>query len=519
MSSKVEIRQTDVLIIGAGPTGLMAANQFMRFGVDFMIIDLKEGPTLESRAIAVTPRSMEIYQQLGLSDTILSEAMAVQGINAYSQGRRKAFVPVSELSADLSDFPAMLCYEQSKNEQLLSKNLLDNGCDVQWKTTFLNFTENDEQIEVEVEQGGQQKIIHCKYIFGCDGARSLVRKQLQFEFLGGTYDNLFFVADTKLNWSLPYDQLVISPGDLAFTGFFPLYGNQHYRVIGTLPAHIQNIDTVTFDDLRETVRLTLGLDVTFEEVNWFSTYKLHHRMTKRFRKGRVFIGGDSAHIHSPAGGQGMNTGLQDAYNFAWKLAFVLKGFAHERLLDTYEEERLPFAKWLLNFTDRGFCLMSSRNKLVCFIRKNILLNLIKFVSQLNPIRKKAIRTVTQLGWNYRSLSLSKSNHRQSLSFRTGDRLPYLVERDLYSSFTQPCFHVLHIGSKEQSPEKRQRITSMFTFPVEFVEEPLDNVWATLGVKNELYILVRPDNYIAFISDNLDTQEIREYLKEFFILPQ
>jgi len=163
--------------------------------------------------------------------------------------------------------------------------------------------------------------------------------------------------------------------------------------------------------------------------------------------------------------------------------------------------------------------MSSRNKLVCFIRKHILLNLIKFVSQLNPMRKKAIRTVTQLGWNYRSLSLSQSNHRQSLSFRTGDRLPYLVERDLYSSFTQPCFHLLHIGVKELSIEKRQRITSMFTFPVEFVEEPLDNAWTTLGVKKELYVLVRPDNYIAYISDDFDAQEIREYLKENFICPQ
>lgn len=508
--------QTDVLIIGAGPTGLMAANQFMRFGIGFIIIDLKDGPTHESRAIAVTPRSMEIYQQLGLSDTILLEAMAVRGINAYSQGRRKAFVPVAELSTGLSDFPAMLCYEQSKNEQLLLNNLLDHNCNVQWKSKFLNFTESDEHIEVEIDQDGKKQFIDCKYLYGCDGARSLVRKKLNFEFPGGTYDNLFFVADTKLTWPIPYDQLVISPGDLAFTGFFPLYGNQHYRVIGTLPTHIQNIDTVSFDDLKETVKLTLGLDVTFEEVNWFSTYKLHHRMTKKFRKGRVFIGGDSAHIHSPAGGQGMNTGLQDAYNLAWKLAFVLKGFAQERLLDTYEEERLPFAKWLLNFTDRGFRLMSSRNKIICFIRKHILLNLIKFVSQLDPIRKKAIRTVTQIGWNYRHLSLSKSKHQQSLSFQTGDRLPYLVERDLYSYFTKPCFHVLHIGYKELTTNNRQRILSLFPFPVEVVEQPLDNVWVKLGVKEEVFILVRPDNYIAYICETLDNQEFQNYLEEFFI---
>jgi 2-polyprenyl-6-methoxyphenol hydroxylase-like FAD-dependent oxidoreductase len=353
--------KTDVVVVGAGPTGLMAANQLMRFGIDFIIVDTKDGPTDQSRAIVLTPRSMEIYHQLGLSDDVKANSADILSVNAYTGGKRKARIEIGEIGKGLSEFPCLIGYEQSKNETLLYRNLTDHGHDVRWHTEFEAFAVTEDGVEAHVEHEGESYTIACRYLIGCGGARSPVRHQLGFSFPGGTYDNRFFVADTMLKWALDYEQLIVSPGDATFCGFFPLEGDRRYRVIGTLPAGDVDREDIAFSDVEALVIENLGLPVTFEAVNWFATYKLHHRMTDRFRDGPIFIAGDAAHIHSPAGGQGMNTGLQDAYNLVWKLAFVLKGHGREELLDTYDEERLPFAKWLLKFTDRGFSVMTSTN--------------------------------------------------------------------------------------------------------------------------------------------------------------
>lgn len=340
-----ESLNTEVLIIGAGPTGLMAANQLMRFGIDFIIVDTKSGPTKESRAIAVTARSLEIYQQMGLAQHAIDNGKRMISFNLFSRGKRKAEVKIGEIGKGLSEFSYMLGFEQSRNEEMLAHNLVSKGKKIHWDHEFIELKEYSEKIIAVVKNNNELHNIHAKYLIACDGARSPVRHQLNFSFKGGTYDHKFFVADTQLDWKLEYDNLVICPGDKNFCGFLPLYGDKNYRVLGTLPKEFADRDDISFADIEKVVKDTIGIELTFEKVNWFSIYKLHHRGVDHFSQGNVFLAGDSAHIHSPAGGQGMNTGLQDAYNICWKIAFVLRHNASPALLGTYNEERLPLQNY------------------------------------------------------------------------------------------------------------------------------------------------------------------------------
>ena len=508
---------TEVLIVGAGPTGLMAANQLMRFGIEFILIDKKEGPTRESRAIAVTARSLEIYQQMGLDQHALKEGKIMRSFNVYSNGKRKVEVVIGEIGKEISEFSYMLAFEQSKNEELLSRNLINNGKIIHWDHEFIELKEHSNEINAIILTKGSELNISAQYLIACDGASSPIREQLNFSFKGGTYNHKFFVADTSIDWDLEYDKLIISPGDQNFCAFLPLRGDRGYRVLGTLPRKYFNNEDITFRDIQDVVIDTIGIDVNFESVNWFSLYKLHHRGVDHFKEGRAFLAGDSAHIHSPAGGQGMNTGLQDVYNLCWKLAFVLKKLANPSLLDTYNEERLPFAKWLLRFTDRGFKLMTSNNWFIKHFRRHIALNLVGQVVKNGLLRSTIFKVLSQTWYSYRGRTLSHSFSSQRLSFKAGDRLPYFIGEDnIYPLFTEASFSLLHICSDPLDLESQSKIKQAFPFTIEVVEDQSLMKWKKLGVRKKLFVLVRPDNYISLIFDSFDAVYLKTYLRKYFI---
>ena len=506
---------TDVLIVGAGPTGLMAANQLKRFGINFIIIDSKSGPTRESRAIAVTARSLEIYQQMNLSNRAIKEGKRMKSFNLYSNGKRRAEVKIGEIGKGMSEFSFMLAFEQSKNEEILTQNLIDQGGQVHWHHEFIELKENQDSIIAEVLHNGENRLISAQYLIACDGASSPVRTQLNFSFKGGTYDHKFFVADALINWDLAYDKLLISPGDKNFCAFLPLNGERGYRVLGTLPLVFADREDITFSDIESVVIQTIGIKITFEEVNWFSIYKLHHRSVDHFKEGRVFLAGDSAHIHSPAGGQGMNTGLQDAYNLCWKLSMVLRNKAKPSLLDTYNEERLPFAKWLINFTDRGFTMMTSNNWFIKFFRQHFALRLAGLVLKFSFFRPFIFKTLAQIGYSHKGRSLSESLTTQKLSINAGDRLPYFDGKSIYPLFTKANFHLLHIANEPLTDDQVNQYSGYFPFPIEVVENKIAEEWTKLGVRKEIFMLIRPDNYTALIFDDFVPDQLKKYLSKHF----
>lgn len=503
-------QKTDIVIVGAGPSGLMTANFLQKFDIDFVIIDFKTSPTVESRALAVSARSMEIYQQLGLDNQVLDEATKVHGFQLFSNGKLKTEINTKSIGKGLSEFDNMMTvFEQNKNETLLYKNLTSLGGEVYWKTTFDSLEITKEAAKVKLNYEGKEHTVYAKYIIGCDGASSSVRRAGSFTFKGGTYENKFFVADVIIQSNFQPNRLILAPADNIFSAFFPMKGKGRYRLVGSLPEQYidQNID---FHTIRDTVKEYSKLDIQYEKINWFSVYKLHHRAVNNFREGRIFLVGDSAHIHSPAGGQGMNTGLQDAHNLAWKMAFVLKGFADEKLLDTYNEERMPFAKWVLGFTDRGFTILSSKKWYIVLFRKYIVLNLIGKLAKIKLFLKNGFQVISQIWVNYRGLTLAHSNDtKQKLKFKVGDRFPFF-EKNGFANFSKPCFYLIKIGESENSDVKAQ-LTAL-PFPIEFKCFTFNKVWENLGVVKPIYILVRPDMFIGLIMDQLSIEKIKSYLK-------
>lgn len=509
--------KTDVLIIGAGPTGLMLANQLNRFGINFFIADSKSSPTEQSRALAVSARSMELYQQLGLSDTVIEQSTDVVGFKIFMDGKNKADISLKGLGKGLSDFENFMnAFEQNKNEKLLSENLIEHNHSIQWNYEFIKFTEDGDSIKVELKNIKTNEIllVTTKYLVGCEGARSPVRHQLGLEFDGGTYENKFFVADTVLDWEFGYDKVILVPTPFVFITFFPLKGDKKIRVIGTLPREFENQEEIDFEALEKVIKESTKLELDFKEVLWHSVYKLHHRSVNVFNKGNVFLAGDSAHIHSPAGGQGMNTGLQDAHNLAWKLAFVIKGIAKDELLNTYNEERLPFAKALLNSTDKGFTFLAGDSFWVRTLRKYLMIPMMSNLLSIQKFRTFAFKKISQIAYSYKKYSLSKSNSKQNLKFNKGDRIPY-IEKGYYNNFKDPIFHLIRVSNSEISEIEKIEIKNSFPFDIKIIGNKISSSWQSFGVSSDLYVLVRPDQHILYISDNLNKAQINQHLQKYF----
>src|SRR5947199_7087638 len=226
------------------------------------------------------------------------------------------------------------------------------GTAVEWDTEFIGFTQHDGGVRADLRKPTGEEHWAGAYLCGCDGAHSAVRHGLGVGFPGGTYDQLFYVADAQADGAWSDRDLTGYVAEKTFCLAFPVRAAGLFRFIGLVPEALRGRDDVRFDDLRAEVDQVTGTRVT--RVNWFSTYRVHHRVADRFRRGRVFLAGDAGHVHSPAGGQGMNTGIGDAVNLAWKLAAILGGRAAPALLDSYEAERVPFARSLVRTTDRVF---------------------------------------------------------------------------------------------------------------------------------------------------------------------
>jgi 2-polyprenyl-6-methoxyphenol hydroxylase-like FAD-dependent oxidoreductase len=334
-----ETIKTDVLVVGAGPTGLSLACQFVRHGVDFVVVEKNACVTPYSKAIGVHARTLEIYEQMGLAREAVERGMVAGKVRLLAGGELRGEFDLSDIGEGMSAYPFVLMLEQSKNERLLYDHLRSEGRAVLWDTELEGFSQTEGGVTAQVKTAsGESRTVEAKYLVGCDGAKSPVRHSLGLAFEGSTFERTFYVADAQVDWQFGHDALTVSLSKETFVVFFPLKGESRYRIVGVFPEEFAKDEgEVLYEEIEERIKREAGLELDIRDVEWFSTYKVHARHVSRFREGRCFLAGDSAHIHSPAGAQGMNTGIQDAYNLAWKVALVLKGEAGERLLDTYNE--------------------------------------------------------------------------------------------------------------------------------------------------------------------------------------
>jgi len=503
---------TDVLIIGAGPTGLVLALWLTRLGVKVRIIDKIAESGTTSRALAVQARTLELYRQLDLTDAVIAKGHRVPAVNLWVQGEREARLAFENIGSGMTPYPFLHIFPQDQHEQLLIGRLEAFGVRVERRTELIAFTEQDQGVKARLRGAdGAEQECSAEYVAGCDGARSTVREVIGTGFPGGTYRQLFYVADVEAAGAAANGELHVDLDEADFLGVFPLAGAGRARLIGTVrDARANRADTLAFEDISDRAINHLKLKVA--KVNWFSTYHVHHRVTQHFRKGRAFLVGDAAHIHSPAGGQGMNTGIGDAINLAWKLASVIRGCADDTLLNSYESERIGFARRLVATTDRVFSFATADGRFADLMRTRVAPVLFPFAVSFERVREFMFRTVSQTMLNYRKGPLSSG---QAGHVHGGDRLPWVAIDgvDNFASLSAMAWQVQVYGAA--SPElsawcaKHNLPLHVFGWRSEY---------QAAGLARDALYLFRPDSYVALADPKGTANALDRYFADHRIRP-
>jgi 2-polyprenyl-6-methoxyphenol hydroxylase-like FAD-dependent oxidoreductase len=503
------ISETDVLIIGAGPTGLVLALWLSRLGVRVRIVDKTAEPGTTSRALAVQARTLELYRQIGLADTVIERGWHTIAVNLWVARKKKARAVFGNIGAGVSPYPYVLTFPQDEHERLLVERLGEAGVQVERRTELLRFEDAGNRVLARLKRpDGAEETCQAAYIAGCDGAHSTVRETLAIGFPGGTYSHLFYVADIEASGATMNGELHVALDRSDFLAVFPLTGPGRARLVGTVrdEATHEHQD-LTWNDISQHVLEWIHIDV--KRVNWFSTYRVHHRVADHFARGRAFLLGDAAHIHSPVGGQGMNTGIGDAVNLAWKLAAVLHARAKASLLNSYEPERIAFARRLVATTDQAFTVVTSTGMIARLIRLHIVPLLIGPLSALSVVRRFMFRTVSQTAVNYRGSKLSEG---RAGRVQGGDRLPWVpsardgTANDNFAPLTSLDWQVHVYG--DATPEVKAvcglRKIQLCVFPWR-------REMGKAGLRRNAVYLVRPDGYVGLADSATNAVAIASYL--------
>jgi 2-polyprenyl-6-methoxyphenol hydroxylase-like FAD-dependent oxidoreductase len=507
---------TEVLIVGAGPTGLVLALWLTRLGVRVRVIDKTAEAGTTSRALAVQARTLEFYGQIGLAGEIVERGRRVAAANLWVAGRQVARAVFGDMGLGISPYPYALVYPQDEHERLLIDRLAELGVQVERRTELRRFEDATDHVFAQIERSdGQLETCRAAYLAGCDGAHSTVRETLNIGFPGGTYTHLFYVADVDASGTATNAEVHVAFDRTDFLAVFPLKGEGRARLVGTIREDAEHQhENLSWDDVSKSVIEWMRIDVA--HVNWFSTYRVHHRVADRFCEGRAFLLGDAAHIHSPVGGQGMNTGIGDAVNLAWKLAAALHGRAKPALLDSYEPERIAFARRLVATTDQAFTGVTSEGAIARALRLRIVPFLIPSLFAFRVIRRFLFRTVSQTTVNYRTSTLSQG---RAGKVHGGDRLPWVKtssggpETDNFKPLTSLDWQVHIYGNA--GPEIRaiceQRRLPLHVFGWQ-------RATSRSGLRRDAVYLVRPDGYIAMVDREGHAEALTSYFDTRQITP-
>jgi 2-polyprenyl-6-methoxyphenol hydroxylase-like FAD-dependent oxidoreductase len=503
----------EVLIVGAGPTGLTLALWLNRLGVAVRVIDKNASPGETSRAMAVQARTLELYRQLDIADEVIAEGKRNPAVNLWVRGKRRAHIDFRDAGSRLTPFPFVLIYPQDRHERLLLRRLETVGVHVERHTELLGF-EQDPDACVRARlcgPDGREETMEAAWLAGCDGAHSPVRHIIDAGFEGGTYDQTFYVADVEIEGPAGDGEIHLSLEHADFVALMA-YGEAgpgvaQGRLIGALRDERPDPGRpLQFEDVRQAAIASLGLQV--RAVHWFSTYRVHHRIARSYRRGRAFLLGDAAHVHSPAGGQGMNTGIGDAVNLAWKLAAVLRGRAPEALLDSYQVERQAFARRLVETTDRVFSVVTREGGVADFVRNHVGPLFVSAVDGLKPGRELLFRLLSQTAISYHESVLSSGSAGR---VRGGDRLPWIGSRDVDKGVDNhaPLGHVdwqVHVYGAA-GPALADWCAAHGVVLHTFSWEP---AMGEAGLARDALYLVRPDGHVALADAHGSPEALEGY---------
>jgi 2-polyprenyl-6-methoxyphenol hydroxylase-like FAD-dependent oxidoreductase len=551
--ASASMEETDVLVVGAGPTGLTMACELARHGVKPQIIDKATAPSDKSKAFAVHARTLELFENMGMVEQILAKGQPAGGVAFYDEGEKLVSIDIA--GAISSKYPFIQIIAQSDTEEVLLEHLDQYELKVQRGVELLGFSGDGEHVVARLrDEGGSERELRCRYLIGNDGAHSRVRKELGLPFEGAPYPSQWLLADIELDWDLPYDELSVFFHRSGTTAFFPLYGRRGRLMFESPDAPLDEVQPEPTTELvRQKCEERKIPYRAIENPTWLAWFRLHHRIVSSYQVGSVFLGGDAAHIHSPVGGQGMNMGIQDAYNLAWKLALVLHGKAVPSLLDSYQVERHRIDSEIVEFTDVATKAATIHNPVFSAIRNTA----IRIVSKFSAIQARMLSTMAQVELHYRdSPIVAEDWSRPTVSGFTpakhelaaGERVPdfELLSVDdgrtecLYDLLTGSehelimfCgvaptdaeLSVLHTAVSELGPEFGDLLElHLVRGPGEIDDlppvasthvDPGLRMHAAFGAASTSFVLVRPDGYVAYRNQPADLGKLRTYMRSVF----
>ena len=464
-----KILDTDILIVGAGPVGLFLANECARRGLKWRIVESKSAQSGHSKALAIFPRTLEIFDMAGIVAPFLELANRVTSVKVITHNHTLAHMP---FKPEESPYPFIAMVPQNVTESILVGELIKKNGHIDYNTSFVSATQYDDHVNVILDNNGQKESIDVTYVVGCDGAHSSVRHQLNLNFEGGEYHDLFMLADIETNETLPANELQLCPHEAGPLAIFPMNVSRH-RIVATVQE--SQGEEPTLELVQDLLKQRAPAGFKANSLYWSSYFHIHHRQVAQLRQGRIFLAGDAAHIHSPIGGQGMNTGLHDVWNLVWKLDLNLNGYGNNQLLDSYSAERRPVIKHVVEITDFLTRIMATPNRLVQTVRNSV----IPMVSRLTPFQHAFVQKMSELGVAYPGSPIVEGPGLRYLhdSLRGGKGI-----RSRYVLFLEDSLSA-------EMKEAAHQLGNDFSEIIEL-----------RGFHEKGLKLVRPDGYIAFTTD-------------------
>lgn len=537
----------EVLVVGAGPTGLMAATLLKRLGVRVRIIDQRPEVSRESRAFAVQARSLELFLSLGLADTLLGKGVIDSAVDFYVGGRHVGGLDFDEAGSPDTPYQFLFLVPQSETEAILIDDLAHQGVEVERGIEVTGLEQDSDGVVTRGTAAGRDDVtIRSSYVIGADGAHSKVRKALGFSFEGEQYAQTFMLADCRVEWPLDHNRFRIFMHGPSIGLFLPLHGSSLSRVMATDQSGKADeggpaATDLDLAELQAAFSETTGMKLELSAPAWITRYRVHHRGVDHYAKGRVFVAGDAAHIHSPAGGQGMNTGLQDAANLAWKLAVVLRCGADPDLLETYDAERRPVGAQVVAATDRLFRVVAGKTGWEATVRDWIARPVSAAISHLTSAQHRVFRAVSELDIAYDGSRIGEDEASKldggPIPGRRAPNAAIARHRDVFDLISGYTFTVLALSRKPLDAGETDQISSQLgtigretdrikthlvaRVPfgrdphVVFVEKA--DVFDAYGLKeadSQAIYVVRPDGYVAWRGDGVDVERCRRFLARF-----
>jgi len=514
----------EVLVVGAGPVGLTAAHELARRGIAVRLIDAASGPAVTSRAIATHARTLETYDAMGIVDQILALGQRIEGFTMFNNGSR-----LVRLDADYrrnpTAFPYTLSIDQVRTEAVLRDAVAKQGVTIEWETKLVDVAQADDGVRVTLQHINNcaEETVTVPWVVGCDGGHSTVRKKLELPLIGDSNDT-WLLADAEVTVDLPRNSIYWIRVGTGTVMLVPLPGENRWRLLDTVEISNEDDPAAIAERFAGKLRRGLGRPVTVELPSWVSVFTAQQRMVPAMRVGRCLVAGDAAHVHSPASGQGMNTGIQEAYNLAWKLAMVVRGQADPELLDSYGVERVPIGQALLESTRTATRFVALRDALAG-VALPVFFGIVRNVTPLRTkIQNGILGQMSALNVSYVDSPLSTVDG-DGPGPRPGTRLTsvfggYAAWPALVEELRDVRWTLLVQGESELAAEldkelgDRLSVRTVNTLPDKGFRplvDPDGSLATALGGGPGSWLLVRPDGYLAARGGTLDRSTLHAAL--------